>query len=180
MHGVGRGTGTLVAQDAQTDCAKNSRSVQVITKDKDFNGVGEKMMCALGAVGNPKIAEACSRAYSRAQKVLAWEATFKPVCRGEGSAADAARHDRWSCELYSDPLTKDFAQEILRRHENRSDDECVSHEQDLNNNEVGRANAAAGKDCTTAALQDLEAGRLQVNNPPPTGSYVPEAKGRAR
>ncbi|MFY9826789.1 MAG: carboxypeptidase regulatory-like domain-containing protein, partial [Thermoanaerobaculia bacterium] len=171
VHGVSRGTGTLVAQDAQTDCSKDSRAIQVITKDKDFNGFGEKTMCVLGSLGgeqiNAEIAAACFRARRLALAVQAWERTaFKPECQGEGSPSDAGRHGRWSCELYSDPLTKDFAEEILRRHENRPDDDCISHEQDLNNNEVGRSNAAAGKDCTASALQDLASGRLQVNNPP--------------
>jgi hypothetical protein len=171
VHGVARGSGTLVAQDAQTDCSKDTRSVQIITKDQDFNGMGEKTTCVLGSLGgeaiSAQIAAACFRASRLATQVQNWEiTTFKPACRGEGSPSDAARHGRWSCELYSDPLTRDFAEEILRRHENRPDDDCISHEQDMNNNEVGRGNAGAGRDCTASALQDLASGRLQINSPP--------------
>jgi hypothetical protein len=179
VHGVARGTGTLVAQDAQTDCSKDQRSVQVITKDQDFNGMGEKTMCVLGSLGgeaiSAEIAAACFRAGRRGRQIQDWEKTAfpDPRCRVEGGASDAARHARWSCELYSDPLTRDFAEDILRRHENRPDDPCISHEQDMNNNEVGHSNASAGKDCTASALQDLAAGRLQVNSPPPPGVSCP-------
>jgi hypothetical protein len=160
VTGVKKGTATIEAADSQTDCNKATRSVQVIDKD-EFD---------LGTMG-----VACARAYQLATQVQNWEAaTFKPACRGEGSAGDAARHARWSCELYSSNLIPNgIADSILRRHENRPTDPCVSHEQDMNNNEVGRQNANAGNDCAALALQALAAGRLQVNNPPAAGVTCP-------
>jgi hypothetical protein len=172
VTGVKKGTATIEAADSQTDCNKATRSVQVIDKD-EFDGFGEKAFCAAGAGG--VVGVACARAFQLARQVQDWEvATFKSACRGEGSAGDAARHARWSCELYSSALIPDFvADQILRRHENRPTDPCISHEQDMNNNEVGHQNANAGNDCAASALQALAAGRLQVNNPPPAGVTCP-------
>jgi glucodextranase-like protein/carboxypeptidase family protein/uncharacterized protein DUF6973 len=172
VSGVKKGTGTIEAADSQTDCNKASRSVQVIDKN-DFGGPGEKTLCGVGVL-SPPLAAACGRAYQLATQVQNWETqTFKAACRGEGSAGDAARHARWSCELYSSFLTRAYADAFLRLHENRPQDPCESHEQDLNNNQVGQQNAASGANCATSALQALAAGRLQVNNPPPAGVTCP-------
>jgi hypothetical protein len=170
--GVSKGTATIEAADSQTDCSKSSRSVWVIAAD-EFDGITDKKFCA-NAIGEGDYKVACSYGAAISGKVLLWvKLTFKEACRGEGSAADAAQHARWSCELYSSPLTKPIAAAILRFHENRPTDPCISHEQDFNNNAVGRQNAASGGDCTKSALQALAAGRLQVNRPPPPGVTCP-------
>jgi hypothetical protein len=77
---------------------------------------------------------------------------------------DAARHAYLACLLHQDPKTRDEAKKILDAHENRPTDSCESHEQDLNNNEIGRQLASQG-DCSKAALDALNGGRLQVNKP---------------
>jgi hypothetical protein len=171
VSGVKKGSGTIEAADSQTDCNKASRSVQVMDTS-DFNGPGEKTVCVAGS-GLPGMAPACAIAGIKGKQIQNWELqTFKAACRGEGSPGDAARHARWSCELYENPITRPFADLLLRLHENRPDP-CISHEQDLNNNAVGQQNAASGADCTAAALQSLAAGQLQVNSPPPAGVTCP-------
>jgi hypothetical protein len=175
VAGKSKGTATIEIADSETYCGKISRSVQVIDKD-EFDGAGEKTMCAGAGIGTVGfLAVGCARAGYLGKQVQNWELqTFKKECRGEGSPGDAARHARWSCELYSSSVIPNgLADGILRRHENRPTDPCVSHEQDLNNNEVGRRNAEAQRDCTASALAALAAGALQVNNPPPAGVACP-------
>lgn len=87
--------------------------------------------------------------------------------------ADAGRHAYLSCALHSDSLTSLYADTILNLHEQDASQDCLSHEQDVNNNEVGKSNASSGVDCAQAALQSLAAGRLQINNPPPAGTSCP-------
>lgn len=171
VQGVSKGDASIEARDAETNCSSDSRSVKVIDKDL-FDGWSEKAFCAVG-IGDPDIGFGCGFALSAGKRILQWEIdTFKPACRGEGSVGDAARHAYWSCRLYQN-INPDVAAEILRRHENRPEDECVSHEQDLNNNEQGKRNAAANRDCEQAAIDDVRNGRLQVNNPPKPGVTCP-------
>lgn len=163
----------ITAKDSATDCSSDDRRVEVIERDDFtgfFTGSGEKTWCVANAI-NPVVAAGCARGYQLARQVQDWEATtFPPRCRGrDGDPGDAARHARWACELHSDPLTTLVADELLRRHENQRDDPCISHEQDLNNNDRGRDNGRNGRDCAASALSDLAGGRLQVNNPPAGG-----------
>jgi len=167
ITGVAKGISLITAQDSATQCSSDSRNIQVIDMD-EFGGPTERAFCAAVGLLSTPLAISCAEAYRLARQVQSWEMqTFSSACRGEGSPGDAARHARWSCELHSSFITRPIADQILRRHENRPNDPCTSHEQDLNNNEMGRQNAEAGRDCTSTALSDLSAGRLQVNNPPP-------------
>lgn len=186
IKGESRGTATIDAADSATYCNKVSRSIQVIAPE-EFAGSGEKTMCIGGALGIAgAVGVGCGWAWHIGDQIQKWERQkfTKAECLVEGGASDAARHAYWSCELYSSSLILDgVAAAILRLHENRERDLCISHEQDLNNNEVGRQNAEAGKDCEKSALQDLAAtfqdlaagrsGRLQINDPPPPGVTCP-------
>ncbi|HEX3125692.1 MAG TPA: carboxypeptidase regulatory-like domain-containing protein [Thermoanaerobaculia bacterium] len=185
VKGEKKGTVTIEAADSQTDCNKDSRSVWVIGPG-DFDGITDKEFCA-NALSAGEYKVACVYGGALSSLITFWtNQTFSkshPGCIGEGSAADATKHARWSCELYSSPKIRPIAPAITRFHENQPTDACISHEQDFNNNAVGRQNAADGKDCTQAALQDLAAtlkdlaagrpGRLQINNPPPPGVTCP-------
>ncbi|MES1243888.1 MAG: carboxypeptidase regulatory-like domain-containing protein [Acidobacteriota bacterium] len=172
VKGEKKGTVTIEAADSKTDCNKDSHSVWVIDKD-EFNGITDKKFC-VDALSSGQYKAACAYGALISKVVLIWvDRTFKEACRGEGSAADAAQHARWSCEFHSSPTLQPITAAIQRYHENRPTDTCVSHEQDFNNNEVGRQNAAAGGDCAESALQALKDGRLQVNFPPPPGVTCP-------
>jgi glucodextranase-like protein/carboxypeptidase family protein len=178
VTGVKRGSATIQARDSQTDCNQASRSIRVVNMD-DFDGMfNERSFCYAG-IGNAAIVAACARSRAIARQVVNWQtSTFHGACArvngsGEGTVADAARHAYLSCALYSDFLTRPFASTILNLHEQDSSQNCDQHEQDINNNEVGRGNASSGVDCATAALQALAAGRLQINNPPPPGTPCP-------
>jgi len=176
--GVKKGSATIQASDSQTDCNQDSRSIRVVDMS-DFNGMfGEKSWC-VASLGNPLAVAACARARQIAGQVVAWQLrTFHGACAKingdpEGTMADAGRHAYLSCALHSDSLTSLYADTILNLHEQDASQDCLSHEQDVNNNEVGKSNASSGVDCAQAALQSLAAGRLQINNPPPAGTSCP-------
>ncbi|HYU31671.1 MAG TPA: carboxypeptidase regulatory-like domain-containing protein [Thermoanaerobaculia bacterium] len=179
VTGVKKGSATIEAADSQTDCNKDSRSIRVVDMS-DFDGMlGERSWCVMVGSQDALIAAACFRARSIAREVVDWQLrTFHGACvrtngTVEGTVADAARHAYLSCALYRDPLTGPYAETILNLHEQNADQDCTDHEQDVNNNEVGRSNAGSGVDCAQAALQSLASGSLQINNPPPAGTVCP-------
>ncbi len=172
------GNAQVTAKDAATDCSSDSRNIRVIEKAELDEGMGEYGWCAIASFGSPDVGAACGAYFGISIRVRDWSdqqfAGSDPSCRGSNSAKDAARHARWSCELHSSPLTRDLADTLLDLHErNRDDDTCPGHEMDFNNNEMGRQNAEAGRDCSAAALQALQNGSLQINSPPSAGVTCP-------
>ena len=81
---------------------------------------------------------------------------------------DAATHAYLSCRMYRE--IGNYADLILRAHEvSHPEDSCEKHEIDYNNNEIGRQLAGQQGDCTDLVFNQLNTGRLQVNNPFPAG-----------
>ena len=179
-------------KETPTSCGTASVTVKVITKRLDYtaDGLRETDWC-LANVSDPSKASACAYAAGMANYVVgtplpglpftanpsgSWVGRFfSRACRTtEGSPADAGPHLLWSCLLNKSPISKAYADDILTRHENgRGDDSCESHEQDFNNNEIGRKMAEAGLDCEGEALRLAygltpsvpSVGRPQINAP---------------
>ncbi len=170
VFGAVRGTAQVTLEDAETQCASDSVSIQAIKFPEEFENFGEYTLCsAIIAVAPGFGFGICGAGGVISAVVFDWaNDTFRSECEIANGPEDAARHARWSCELHSNPLTRGvFGDQVLRRHENETKTKCASHEQDLNNNALGKEAGLNGEDCVAFALNALVTGQLQINNLPP-------------
>ena len=178
VTGVAVGSATITATDNECARAKDSKTVRIMDKVSSADGPGEFQTCLTRPF-------ACLTANSLRNEIdpatdpgtPTWVSTnFKSnnkpgECRAnrEGSEMDAATHSYLSCRLYR-ALGAGDAKAILDGHENEHpEDECISHEMDYNNNEVGRNLASQAGDCTDLVFRKLNGGGLQLNRPFPAG-----------
>jgi hypothetical protein len=188
VSAVSVGIGSVTASDSESGCeaAKDTKSVKAIDQYSAANGLGSIQTC----LSSISIAQACITARGLQNEIdpptdlgtPSWVSSHfvsnntPGECRQnrEGSEMDAATHAYLSCRLIR-AVGESIAMRILDSHEVDSpQDPCISHEQDLNNNEVGRqlANQVKTdpiKECTDLAFAALNNWRLQVNFPFPEG-----------
>lgn len=178
--GLTIGAASVSATDFECNKARDVKSFKVMDKQSSADGPSELKTCFTLSV-----ALACRTANALRNQIdppkdqgnPTWvssnfKSNNKPgECRAnrEGSEMDAATHAYLSCELYRQ-VADDNARKILDAHEfEHPEDTCESHEQDFNNNEIGRQLSKQQGSCTNLAFGALNTGRLQVNNPFPAG-----------